>query len=296
MKNRNGSRLHFASPARAEQVVVSSNTVGYEKITLNYGLNMVGVNFTIVGAQNGGAKLSQVVPDSNATGVDWEGDWSRGTTLMIWNGSDYVGGRYYWTGEVPDWAQEEQKEELGLDDTYVYNNIWVDNNWMPVDPDLVIGNAFWIQDSAQALGATKCKVTIAGEVANPTNVPNVSLYSGLSMVGNQYPTAITLADIKPINATGVDWEGDWSRGTTLMIWNGSDYVGGRYYWTGEVPDWAQEEQKEELGLDDTFVYNNIWVDNNWMPANAVSIPIGGAFWFQDANVDASSTISFTAPQ
>ena len=134
--------------------VVSSNIVGYNKVTLNYEFSMLGANFTTVGAANGKTKISQIIPDANVTGIDWAGDWDWGASLQIWNGSDYVGGVYYWTGEVPVAAQEEVKEELELDEDFVYNNIWVDSDMKPANVQIPIGTGFWIQDNG-ATGASK---------------------------------------------------------------------------------------------------------------------------------------------
>ena len=281
------------APARAADVV-SSNIVGYNKVTLNHELSILGANFKTVGAVNGETKISQIVPDANVTGIDWKGSWGWGASLLVWNGANYVGGMYYWTGEVPQAAQEEIKEELELDDDFVYNNIWVDGDMKPADPEMTVGNAFWIQDAAQPDKATKGTITTSGEVCTEDVAPAHPLYTGLTMVANTYPVTANISDVIPSNLSGIDWKGSWGWGASLLMWNGSDYVGGMYYWTGEVPQAAQEEIKEELELDEDVVYNNIWVDGDMMPAN-IQIPIGTGFWIQDNNATGESKITFVAP-
>ena len=284
--------LLVALPARAAEVV-SVNTVGYTKVPLNHAYTMLGMQFQTVGAANGSLTIGQIVPDKFVNGIDWTDDnWPFGATMMLWNGSSYVGGQFYWTGEVPADTQEELKEELELDEDVVYNNIWVNGDYEPVDPGLSIGEGFWIFD-ATANGTGK--VCMNGEVS--TNSVTLRMNSGYTMIANPYPMALNLNEMTITGLTSIDWTDDnWPFGTTLMIWNGSSYVGGQFYWTGEVPADTQEELKEELELDEEVVYNNIWVNGDYEPVS-VSVPVGGGFWIYDVKANPqTSSITFSAPK
>ena len=82
----------LAGPAWAADVV-SSNIVGYEKITLAQGYNMIGVQFAEVG---GSDKILSTVGelDSAMDGVDEDGDYA--TTMRVWTGNGYK--TYGWSG------------------------------------------------------------------------------------------------------------------------------------------------------------------------------------------------------
>ena len=81
---------------------MSSNIVGYNKVTLNNAYTMLGVQFQTVGSANGSITIGQIVPDQFVNGIDWTNDdFPFGAKMMLWNGTGYAGGQFYWTGEVP---------------------------------------------------------------------------------------------------------------------------------------------------------------------------------------------------
>ena len=283
--------LLVALPARAQQVV-SANTVGYTKVPLNSAYTMLGMQFQTVGTANGSLSIGQIVPDKFVNGIDWtDDDFPFGATMMLWNGTGYAGGQYYWTGEVPAELQADLKEELELDDEVVYNNIWVDGDYLPVDPALSVGTGFWIRDSLANGTGTVCA---SGEVK--TNSVSIKLNQGYTMIANPYPVEFDLNKMTVSGLTGIDWsDDDFPFGASIMVWNGTGYAGGQYYWTGEVPAELQADLKEELELDDEVVYNNIWVDGDYLPVSA-KIPVGCGFWIRDDKANPATTrVSFTAP-
>ena len=106
---------------------------------------MMSAGFQDIGSNDGFINISNIVPDSNMTGIDWESeDWDTGTEILIWNGTSYVGGMYYWTGEVPKEIAEEIEADLELSEPY--NNIWVNGDLEPVDVVVPEGGAFWIRN------------------------------------------------------------------------------------------------------------------------------------------------------
>ena len=92
--------------------VISSNVVGYNKVDLNRGYNMLAVQFNEVG---GGAQNIQDIFTGNLPdmSVDEEGYPVWNAKLQTWNGVGYD--NFYWTGSVGG--------ELFEDSSY--NNVWV---------------------------------------------------------------------------------------------------------------------------------------------------------------------------
>ena len=282
--------LLVALPARAAEVV-SSNIVGYNKITLKSRLTMMAASFQNVGAANSTISLSQIVPGDSVTPIDWsDDDLPFGSSLLIWNGSSYIGGTYYWTGEVPREIGAEMESDLGMP-VGSYNNIWVDDQYEPVgDISFPAGTAFWIQDdnrSATQLGS----ITVSGEVVPSTANRSVDADTRLTMMGYTYPKEISTDQLIVSDLPGIDWnDDDLPFGSSLLKWNGSSYIGGTLYWTGEVPREIGSEMETDLGLE-SGSYNNIWVNDQYEP-DSLSIGVGEAFWIQNSDTSQKATITF----
>ena len=80
-----GGRRDFIAPARAAEVV-SSNIVGYEKITIKPGMNLIGNQFLVVGGttfQN----INEMFKDQSGF-VAGSGD-DNADSILTWDGSAY---------------------------------------------------------------------------------------------------------------------------------------------------------------------------------------------------------------
>ena len=99
-------------PAWAAEVV-SSNIVGYQKINLNSGYNMLGVQFNEVGGSSKTladvftGNLPDMEYDETADALVWN------AKILQWNGGGY--NTYYWVGN--------KGEEIFEDSSY--DNVWV---------------------------------------------------------------------------------------------------------------------------------------------------------------------------
>lgn len=271
--------LAAIGPAWAADVV-SSNIVGYNKVSLASKLTMMGASFQTVGVTDATIDINQIVPDEKTTGVDWSSeDLDFGASLLIWDGASYANSTYYWTGEVP----AEFREAAELDDSY--NNIWVNGDLEPVEEKLPAGTAFWIQD-VNRTDSDQANVTVSGEVAPTTANRTFAAKTQLTMLANPYPVAINLNELVLTDVAGVDWSSeDLDFGASLLIWDGSSYADSTYYWTGEVP----AEFREAAELDDS--YNNIWVNGDLEPVE-ITLPVGGAFWLRNPDAKATSSVTF----
>ena len=182
---------------------MSSNIVGYNKVTLSPGLSIVGENFVAVGGADN--PIQSIVPES---GVDvWGGD-----SIRIWNGSKYT--NYYYFGVDADEGSE------GLSDG---TSGWGDLNGDPIDETISADTGFWVQVQNSAT------ITLSGEVGESQPV---ALSAGLNLICNPQPCSIDIQDIVPVSGIDV-WGGD-----SIRIWDGSKYT--NYYYFGVDADEGAE--------------------------------------------------------
>ena len=258
--------------------VVSSNIVGYNKIQLNAGLNMLSSQFVVVGSDNIPLDLTDATNLTGQPSFNDSGDAQ--TTLRFWTGGGYT--YYGWagnlTGENPDMA-EEIADELGVDPATL-NNHWLDGDYAVVDDPMENGEGFWLYAKT---GGT---LTIAGQVLD-TDTETRDLVAGLNMVASPWPMNVSLTKISVTGQPSFNESGDAQ--TTLRVWTGGGYT--YYAWagnlTGENPDMA-EEIADELGVDPTTL-NNHWLNGDYEIADD-EIEIGTSFWIYAKN---SGTITFS---
>ena len=254
--------LLVALPARAAEVV-SSNIVGYEKITVPVNAqDIVGVQFQNIGA-NGTINLQDIVPEKGENGEGYSGegvDWikiydpatSRYTTAYFW-GVEADGGVY---------ESADAEEALGPG--------WGDEQQNVIDVDLLAGQGVWTQSKAGG------KLVVAGEVTAGTSVTvpvNV-----MTLASNPLPMTVALQQIVP---TGYSGEGvDW-----IKIYNPSTsrYVTA-YYWGEEADGGVYENADAEEALGPG------WGDEQQNVIN-VDITIGQGFWTQ---AKTGGTLTFPA--
>lgn len=253
--------------------VVSSNIVGYNKVTLNEGLNLLSAQFVPVGA-DGSLSLEDI---TSLTGeASFDEDFAAQTTLRFFTGSGY---EYYgWSGnlttENPDLA-EALADEQELDDASVLNNKWLDSSYEIASDPVDIGSGFWLY-AKTASGV----FTVSGEVPGDDPV-TANLVAGLNLVSYPWPMA---CDLSKITVSGQpSYDEDFSPQTTIRVFTGSGY---EYYgWSGnltaENPDLA-EALAEEQELADASVLNNKWLDSSYEIVKT-PIEIGKGFWIYAAN-------------
>jgi hypothetical protein len=212
--------------------VESSNTVGYTKVNLDAGYNMIGVQFVDIG---GTAKALATVAtlDSSMAGCDDEGNYA--TKMLVFRNGDYLpdfgwsgtAGTEYFDGEVPD-------------------NEWLNLDLEETDDSLDRGDAFWVK--AGSAGT----ITLVGQV--PTGTITIPLSAGYNMVANPYPKAVKVSEFGQLAASmaGCDDEGNFA--TKMLVFKNGDYLpdfgwsgtAGTDYFDGEVPDnkWVNLDLEE----------------------------------------------------
>ena len=206
-----GTALAAAAPAQAADVV-SSNIVGYQKVALSAGLNMIGVQFTDVGSTDA-AVTSFATLDSTMEGFDE--DLNFANTMMVWNGNGYT--TYGWAGKSPSAMDAEYAE---MDDT------WLTLGLEPTDDTHPVYGGFWVD--AKTAGT----ITLSGEVLNE-GTKTVSLAAGLNMLANPFPSTVNISTFGVLDSTMEGFDEDLNFQTTMMVWNGNGYT--TYGWAGTSP-------------------------------------------------------------
>lgn len=253
----------FIAPAQAADVV-SSNIVGYQKVTLTEKLTLLGTQFVQVG---GSTKDIQELlnSDNNLPGLDEEAEFQ--SKLLVWEDGGYT--TYGWysakDGEEQEWPEAASK--------------WVLNDQSDLAKvDFSVGTGFWLMTP----GVGSPSVTISGEVPSSDSIsisiPNAKEGSeALTLISNPYPKSINIQDIQ-LGETfpGLDAEAEFQ--TKLLIWEDGGYTTFGWYSAqdGEEQEWAEAASK--------------WVLNDQSDLATTQIEIGQGFWIISTG---KGTLTFT---
>ena len=241
-------------PAQAAEVV-SSNIVGYNKMTLTSGFNLVGSQFVKVGGS------VQDIQDFTASGNTMPGldaDSMFQTELLVWNGQGYD--TYGWldaddgtNNEVPEW-----------------NNSWLLYDMSALaELEMNPGQGYWIKSESAG------DVTFAGEVPSEATI-TTEVVAGFNLLSNPFPEAIPIQNVTSADLPGLDADSMFQ--TELLVWNGQGYD--TYGWldaddgtNNEVPEW-----------------NNSWLLYDMSAQADVTIGIGKGFWIKPSQ---AASVTFT---
>ena len=243
------------APAQAADVV-SSNIVGYNKITLTEGYNLVGGQFVEIGGANRDLSTSFILDDSFA---GYDAKYKFKTRLQVWNGGGYD--TYGWAGD----SGTEVDDDPSLDYT------WTDLGAEAVEDEVPPTEGVWI--IAEKAGVA----TVSGEVVT-TNV-TINLVSGYNLVCNPYPMEMPITSFGRLDDSFAGYDSKYKFKTRLQVWNGGGYD--TYGWAGD----SGTEVDDDPSLDYT------WTDLGAEATNA-KIPTGAAVWII---AEKSGTITFTSP-
>ena len=240
-------------PVKAE--VTSSNTVGYQKITLQPGYNAIAAQFVPVGA-SAITDILDVTDCSVLPTIDIDTETGEGKArLQKWNGRGYD--IYEWTGN-------------GVATAWEWDGI--DNKWMTIGCEAIatvstdVGEGFWLWLDPTEV-SDPITLTVKGEVLSDTTIA-VSLNSGYNLISNPFDVSINIQDMSFSNLPTIDVDTETGEGRArLQRWNGRGYD--IYEWTGD-------------GVAAAWEWDGI--DNKWMTigceaiAENVVIAPGEGFW------------------
>ena len=232
--------------------------MGYEKVNLNPGYNMVGVQFVDVG---GSVKdlATAITLDSGFKGYDDGYDFF--SRMQVWNGNGYD--YYGWAGT----SGTDVDEDPSLDYT------WTDMAAEAIedDPGIPAFGGVWI--NAEKSGTA----LVSGEVL--TSDVTVNLVEGFNMVCNPFPCAVPVSTFGILDSSYKGYDDGYDFFTRMQVWNGNGYT--FYGWAGT----SGTDVDEDPSLDNT------WTDMAAEKTDAV-IPAGAAVWIR---AEKAGTIKFTSP-
>ena len=233
--------------------------MGYQKLQLQAGYNLIANGFRVVGTDTAPA-LQDMFSDMKANGT---GSTALETSdnLKSWTGTGYS---TYWFYDA-----------TGTDDADPeYDKKWYD----VIDDSAPTAEGLDAADGAWFISRGAKTLTIAGEVSK--SEVEVPLQVGYNLVANPFPAPITLND------PSIDWAAKGVVGSTALetadnikTWTGTGYT---TYWFYDA-----------TGTDDADPdYDKKWYDvvDDSTPSGA-SIPAGAGFWFIHRN----SPITLTLP-
>ena len=242
-------------------MVVSSNTVGYQRMNLDAGYNMIGVQFVEVGT---GANVKDVstigVLSSDMAGFDEDGNYA--TEMMVWRNGNYLP-TFGWSGT----SASEYMDEPTLDKK------WLNLAYEETEDTLASYDAFWIKSST---GGT---ITISGQV--PTNDVTVALAAGYNMVANPFPKAVKVSDFGVLSDTMPGFDEDGNYAVEMMVWQNGNYLP-TFGWSGT----SASEYMDEPTLD------NKWLNLAYEETDD-EVEFGHAVWIK-SSVSGSITFTFSA--
>ena len=243
--------------------VVSSNIVGYQKVTLQPGFNLIGVGFVKVGT-GGDYALKDLFQGTDITSAKAGSGADNGDLIQLFDAGEqtYVRQYFFYTsnGEYPE-----------------YDNKWYDvfDDEEPTE-DVIEnseGTGFWYQYR----GTGTPQLTTAGEVSKESI--EITIKPGFNCIVYPFPADFdfTKLDWKAAGATpgsGAD------NGDLIQVFDAEEqtYTTQYFFYTsgGEYPE-----------------YDNKWYDvfDDEEPTEA-TIPAGSGFWYQHRG---NSTFTITLP-
>ena len=244
-------------PASAAEVV-SSNIVGYQKVSLDAGYNMIGMQFVEVGSADAKALSTAATLDSSMAGFDEDGNYA--TELKVWKNGNYT--TYGWSGD----SGTEYLEDETLDSKWLNLDYEEDPEASLDAPDAV-----WIK------AATAGTVTVCGQVPAENSV-TVPLAVGYNMVANPYPKTVKVADFGVLSANMAGFDEDGNYATELKVWKNGNYT--TYGWSGT----SGTEYLEDPSLD------NKWLNLDYEETDD-TVDFGHGVWIKAAS---AGSITFTA--
>ena len=219
--------------------VYSSNIVGYQKLQLQEGFNMIANGFRTVGTGEAPA-LQDMFVDAADNATAGEGQ-DVSDNIQVWTGTGYT--TYYFYDSASDPSYDKKWYKFG------------DDAEPTIDGVEATESAWYVARSATSL-------TISGEVsAVPLEIP---VQNGYNMVANPFPAE------KMLNDPSIDWASMGVVGAegqdvsdNIQVWTGSGYT--TYYFYDSASDPSYDKKWYKFG-DDAEPTTDV-------------ISAGSGFWF-----------------
>ena len=247
----------FAPGARAAQAF-SKNIVGYTKVQLDAGMNLLGQQFVNVG-DDAALNIQKIITSANLPGFDSSTPPIAQSEIWIYDGS-YNNYYYISAANAIAWSAPEM------------GGTWVDYTYQPADEVIDASQGVWIKTEIAS------EIIFSGQVYSETNA-TVSVISGLNLISNPFPVVWDIQNMSSPDLIGFDSSTPPIAQSELWVYNNGSYD--CYYFISEANAIAWSSP----GMAGT------WVDYTYTPANVTINPSKG-FWL---NTISPATIKFTRP-
>lgn len=235
--------------------MVSSNIVGYNKIDLGKGFNLVGSQFVNVGATD--KTINDLVAANEL--MPMTAEFAFQTKLQVWDGQKYL--TYGWCDATSATAMEMQ----------AWADKWLEEDFSGVaTTPAPAGTGFWIESSDVA------SMTIAGEVPED-DTTEIEVSGGFTLLAYPYPETVSIQKIQSDDLAGMT--PDFAFQSKLQVWDGSKYI---------TYGWCDADDGTAMGM---ASWNSTWLHEDYSETTAADdIAIGAGFWI---DTPSSATIRFT---
>ena len=231
--------------------------MGYQKVSLDAGYNMIGMQFVEVGSADAKALADAAKLDAAMSGFNEDGDYA--TELKVWRNGTYT---------TFGWSGSSGTDVLGDDSL---DNKWLNKDLEETADELDAEDAVWIK--AEKAGT----VTVCGQVPSESTV-TVPLAAGYNMVANPYPKTVKVADFGVLSANMAGFNEDGDYATELKVWKNGTYT---------TFGWSGSSGTDVLGDDS--------LDNKWLNKDLEetddTVDFGHGVWIKAGS---AGSITFTA--
>ena len=237
--------------------VYSENVVGYTKVTVKPGLNLLASSFVQVGSGEA-ADVNEAVKVSGLPGLT-EDMSEFATTLKVWTGIGYKTYGYL------------TEEEAIANEWPEAANTWLLGDFSDIAAVQVpAGDGFWVKTTGTGT------ITLIGQVPAAATT-DVTINSGLNLVSSPYAKDINIQDVKLSGLPGLT-EDMSEFATTLKVWTGIGYKTYGYLTEEEAiaNEWPEAANK--------------WLLGDFSAIADVTIPAGAGFWIKTTG---TGTVTFT---
>jgi len=243
--------------------VYSSNIVGYKKVTIHPGLNMLGTGFGEIGV--GSAQdMQNIFVDEDGIAVGG-GNAVESDNIITWDPTAGGGlGGYttyykYYDGGSPE-----------------YDNVWYFANETEITDPMATSTGFWYN----SLNTTSVVMTVSGEVNDEASV-SITIHPGLNMIAFPFPAGFAINTDVDWAASGAVGGGNAVEGDNIITWDPTaggglgGYVTYYMYYDGGSP-----------------AYDNVWYFANETEITD-PVPVTTGFWYLHRG--AGFTLTFDKP-
>ena len=241
--------------------VYSENVVGYTKVTVQPGFNLLGSSFVQVGSGEA-LDINEAIQNNGLPGLN--ADFSDfDTSVRLWTGTGYDTYGFVTAEQANDenWLWPESA------------NMWILEDMSDIAAVQVpAGDGFWVKTTGTGT------ITLIGQVPAAATT-DVTINPGFNLVSCPYAKDINIQDVKVNGLPGLN--ADFSDfDTSIRLWTGTGYDTYGYVTTEQADDenWLWPESA------------NMWILEDMSDIADVTIPAGAGFWIRTTATD---TVTFT---